>query len=83
MPFELKNASARFQRYEMFEPLIITGLILVHIDDFLIATKIAEEHLEALDRVIKILVENKLELRLNKCRFMYEEIEFLGYKISE
>ena len=85
MPFGLKNASARFQRYinEIFEPMIRSGMILVYIDDFLIATKTVEEHLEVLDRVFKLMVENKLELRLEKCRFLYEEIEYLGYKISD
>lgn len=84
MPFGLKNASARFQRYinDVFEPLIRDGLILVYIDDFLIATETVEEHMEALDRVFEVLVENKLELRQNKCKFMYEKIDFLGYVIS-
>ncbi|XP_011873545.1 PREDICTED: uncharacterized protein LOC105565169, partial [Vollenhovia emeryi] len=84
MPFGLKNAPARFQRYvnEIFEPLIRTGLVLVYIDDFLIATETVEEHMEVLDHVLKILVENKLELRQNKCKFMYTKIEFLGYMIS-
>ncbi|XP_036141752.1 uncharacterized protein LOC105830451 [Monomorium pharaonis] len=84
MPFGLKNASARFQRYvnKIFEPLIRAGLVLVYIDDFLIATETVEEHIEILERVFKILVENKLELRQNKCKFFYEKIEFLGYVIS-
>jgi hypothetical protein len=32
--------------------------------------------------VFQLLVENMLELRLSECRFLYEEIDFLGYVIS-
>lgn len=84
MPFGLKNAPARFQRYinEIFSDLIKEGNIVVYMDDFLVATETVEQHLEVLRQVYKILVENLLQLRLDKCKFLYQKIEFLGYTIT-
>jgi len=55
---------------------------VAYMDDFLVATDTIEKHFEVLDRVFKLLVENMLELQLSKSRFLYEEIEFLGYVIT-
>lgn len=84
MPFGLKNAPARFQRYinEVMSELIKEGNVVVYMDDFLVATDTLEKHFEVLNQVYKILTENLLQLRLDKCRFIYEEIEFLGYVVS-
>jgi len=62
--------------------LIRNGDVVAYMNDFLVAMETLEKHLEILDRVFRLLVENRLELRLRKCRFMYEKIEFLGYVIS-
>jgi len=84
MPFGLKNAPARFQRFvnDILHDLIMAGDVVAYMDDFLVATDTIEKHFEVLDRVFKLLVENMLELRLNKCCFLYEEVEFLGYVIT-
>lgn len=85
MPFGLKNAPARFQRYvnEVLKDLVINGNIVVYMDDFLIATDTLEKHLDAFKQVFSLLVQNLLELCLDKYRFLYEEVEFLGYVVSE
>jgi len=57
--------------------------VLTYVDDFLIATESVEEHLKILSRVFELLVENKLELRIDKCKFLTTEIEYLGYIIKE
>lgn len=71
MPFGLKNAPTRFQRYvnEVLNDLIINGDVVVYMDDFLIATDTLEKHFEVLDRIFRLLTQNRLELRLDKCRF--------------
>lgn len=78
MPFGLKNAPARFQRFvhEVLSDVIKTGNVVAYIDDFLVATDTIEEHLETLDKVFRLLMNNLLELRLDKCHFLYEEIGF-------
>lgn len=84
MPFGLKNAPARFQRYvnEVLSDLIKVGTVIVYMDDFLIATDTLEEHFEVLEQAFRLLTQNRLELRMDKCRFLYKEIEFLGYVVS-
>jgi len=85
MPFGLKNAPARFQRFvnEVLSDEIKSGNVIVYMDDFLVATDTLEKHFEVLDRVFRLVTLNCLELQLDKCRFLYEEIEFLGYVVSK
>lgn len=52
-------------------------------DDILVATDMIEKHFEVLDEVFRLLTQNLLELCLDKCRFLYKEIQFLGYVVSE
>jgi len=72
MPFGLKNMPARFQRFvnEILHDLIRNGDIVAYMDDFLVATETLENHLEMLDHVFSLLVENKLELRLSNATYM-------------
>ncbi|XP_076660892.1 uncharacterized protein LOC143364412 [Halictus rubicundus] len=85
MPFGLKTAPSRFQRFvnDVFSELIRSGDVVVYMDDILIATQTIEHHLQILNRVFTLLVDNKMEMRLDKCKFLYNEIEYLGYLITE
>lgn len=51
-------------------------------DDILIASYTLDSHFDTLKKVFTVLVQNKLELRLDKCLFLCTEIEYLGYKVS-
>lgn len=84
MPFGIKVAPSKFQKFvtDIFKPIISEGHMSAYMDDFLVATETIEMHLQVLERVFEKLVANKLELRLDKCSFMMEEVEFLGYLIS-
>lgn len=44
----------------------------------MIATSTIEENLEILKTVFDRLAKNLLELRLDKCSFLNEKIDFLG-----
>ena len=68
MPFGLKNAPARFQRYvnEILRELIEAGDVVAYMDDFLVATDTIERHLDVLKMVFRSLSENLLQLRLSK-----------------
>lgn len=84
MPFGLKNTPSTFQRFvnQVFSDLIREGKMSIYVDDLMIATESVDEHLEILRIVFERLVENKLELRLDKCKFMESNIRYLGYRIS-
>lgn len=84
MPFGLKNAPSVFQRYvhKMFKELISTDKLFSYLDDLLIATSTIDEHLSILREVINVAKANKLEFRFDKCKFLYNEITYLGYTIN-
>jgi len=85
MPFGLKSAPSRFQRFvnTALSELLRSGDVTVYMDDILISTMTLDEHFVALKKVFKKLVQNRLELKLEKCKFMFTEIRYLGYMVSE
>jgi len=68
---------------DIFRTLIAEGIVVVYLDDILIFTKTEEEHEQAVWRVLEVLMEHKLFLRLEKCEFHRKQIEYLGLVISE
>ncbi|XP_036145206.1 uncharacterized protein LOC105831336 isoform X1 [Monomorium pharaonis] len=85
MPFGLKTAPLRFQKFinDVLREFIDSGDLVVYMDDFMIATSTIEHHLCVLRKVFRVLVNNLLELRIDKCKFVYTRVEYLGYIISE
>ena len=72
-----------FQRI-MEEILIIIANVYVFIDDILIVTKETKEELdEKVREVFKKLDSRKLQLKEDKCKIAKNEIEWLGFDISE
>jgi len=85
MFFRMTNSPATFQTMmnDVFRTIIAEGIVIVYLDDILIFTKTEEEHERAVWRVLEILTEHKLFLRLEKCEFHWKQIEYLGLVISE
>lgn len=52
-------------------------------DDILVSSVTIEEHFAILKEIFKKCVENRLQLRIDKCKFLQTEIEFVEYLISE
>ena len=71
MFFGMTNSSATFQTMinDIFWNLIAKGIVVVYLDDILIFTKMEEEYVQAVRRVLQVLKENKLFLHLEKCEF--------------
>ncbi|CAB0015814.1 unnamed protein product [Nesidiocoris tenuis] len=81
MPFGLRNASQTFQR---FVDSIVRDLpfIYTYIDDWLLFSKSRAEHLRHLDIVLQRLHDHGLSINVEKCQFLQDSIDFLGYTIS-
>jgi len=85
MFFGMTDSPATFQTMmnDIFQNLIAEGIVVVYLDNILIFTKMKEKHTQAVRRVLQVLKENKLFLRLEKCEFYKQQIEYLGLVISE
>jgi hypothetical protein len=85
MFFGLCNSLATFQSMmnHLFKDLIDQNVVVVYMDNILIYTKDLEEHRKVTEEVLKILKDNDLYLKLEKCEFEQTKIEYLGLIISE
>src|SRR6266700_4099876 len=84
MFFGLTNNPATFQTMmnDIFEDLILEGVVVVYLDDILIFTETIDEHRKVTHRVLELLEKHKLYLRLDKCEFEWTTVEYLGVIIS-
>ncbi|GBM21952.1 Retrovirus-related Pol polyprotein from transposon 17.6 [Araneus ventricosus] len=84
MIFGLTNAPAEFQRlmYLALCPLCNLG-VLCYLDDILIPAKTWEEMIEKLIEVFERLRSANLTLKLPKCKFGKQEVEYLGFIINK
>ena len=57
--------------------------MVVFIEDILIYSKIAEEHVEHLRVVLSRLQEHKLYAKLSKCEFWLKKVPFLGHVLTD
>jgi cell fate regulator YaaT (PSP1 superfamily) len=56
--------------------------VTVYLDDACIYNRTQEEHLEHLRLVLQRFKEEGLKIRLKKCFFGLQEMEYLGYTVS-
>ena len=67
----------------LFRELIMSGKIIIYMDDILIFTQTMDEHKSIVKQVLQILADNKLSLHLKKCKFYQTKIEYLGVILSQ
>ena len=56
---------------------------MAFMNDFLVATETLEYRIQILKEILSVLVENRLELRLDKCKFLLTEVEYLDYYVTQ
>ncbi len=97
LPFGLTNAPATLQSVmnRIFEhpkfladgkvnPLAaISDFVLVFIDDILIFSKTAEEHIEHVRIVMDILRQHSILIKMSKCSWGQTELPYLGHIVSK
>lgn len=84
MPFGLKNAGSTFQRLmnRMFAEKL-RDTMEVNIDDMLVNSKTAGQHIQHLSDAFKILDDYNMKLNPSKCSFGVRAGKFLGYLITK
>ena len=94
MPFGVANAPALFQelmnkilyilrRRPLVQELISRGAEMeAHIDDVSLGTNTKEDHVLLLREFLIVCQENHLRIKLEKCEFMKEEMEYLGFDVG-
>ncbi|KAM2766094.1 hypothetical protein COP1_022053 [Malus domestica] len=84
MPFGLKNAGATYQRLvnSMFAEQIGKGME-VYVDDMLVNSKYANQHITNLSKTFTILKRYRMRLNPNKCAFDVGFGKFLSFMINQ
>ncbi|XP_034202236.1 uncharacterized protein LOC117617090 [Prunus dulcis] len=84
MPFGLKNAGATYQRLvnKIFAGYI-GNIMEVYVDDMLVKSRTAEDHLQNLSIMFGILKNYRMRLNPKKCAFGVSSGKFLGFMISQ
>ena len=82
LPFGVSSATAIFQDVLMN---VLQGIdcCVYRVDDILITGKDDEDHMARLNLVLDTLYKAGFRCRLDKSRFMEDEVVYLGYKISK
>ena len=81
MFFGLTNSPSTFQSMmdTIFKDLVLTGEVVIYMDDILIATPDnLTHHRQLVHRILDQLEEHNLYLKPKKCVFEVCEVEFLG-----
>ncbi|XP_022843327.1 uncharacterized protein LOC111366872, partial [Olea europaea var. sylvestris] len=84
MPFGLKNVRATYQRLvnQMFVDLI-GKTMEVYVDDMLVKSLEAEDHIKHLNSTFQILRRYRMRLNPHKCAFGVASGKFLGYMVNQ
>ena len=94
MPFGLTNAPATFQELmnqvvarmklkRTLQAVLKKGAVIpVYTDDVLLGTDDADDHLRLVEQFLRTCEECNTRFKLEKCEFMQEEIQYLGFQVG-
>lgn len=84
MPMGLSNAPRTWQRAinTILSELIGKG-IYVYLDDVIVYARTKEEHDQIIWRILRLLREHNIQLKISKCIFYARKFEYLGHIVSE
>ena len=81
VPFGLAQALAYFQEL-MNKVLKDLPFAIAYLDDIIIYSKAAKQHLNPIQQVFHKLCNAELTMKLSKCHFFAKEIQYLGHVLS-
>ncbi|GBG89200.1 hypothetical protein CBR_g48908 [Chara braunii] len=83
IPFGLTNAPTTFQATMTNEfRTMLDRFVLVYLYDILVYSRILEDHLEHLRRVLAMLRRAKYKANCDKCELVRQELEYLGHFVT-
>ena len=83
MPFGLKNAGATYQRLvNMMFKKQINKTIEVYVDDMLVKSKTASDHIAHISNTFTVLRKYRMKLNPLKCAFGVASGKFLGFMVN-
>ncbi|GKV26836.1 hypothetical protein SLEP1_g36061 [Rubroshorea leprosula] len=84
MPFGLKNAGVTYQKLvQVIFKLQIGRNIEVYVDNMIVTSKRAEDHIDDLNETFQNLRRAQMKLNPLKCTFVVESGKSLGYVVSK
>ena len=84
LPFGLSNSPSKFQRpMDIVLKSLVGTECWVYIDDVIVFSKSAEEHVLRLENVLRRFDEANLKLHPGKCVFAQPKVLYLGFVLSE
>jgi len=83
--FGLTNSPVTFQAMmnNLLRDLAVEEKVAVFIDDVMVATETEKGHDKIVEEVLRMLKENDLFVKLEKCVWKVREVGFLGVIIGE
>ena len=76
LPFRISSSPGIFQSF-----MCLSGIdnIIIYQDDILIMTSTKHQHDIILDKVLQCLTETSIKLKINKCSFYVDSVNYHGY----
>lgn len=82
-PFGIKQMPSTFQRIvEGILRPFLTRFVMVYLDDIVIYSRTAEEHLVHLQMVLQALDTANFRIKLEKCNFFLKNVKLLGWIVG-
>lgn len=82
-PFGARNSCAEFQAAmnRIFQEGLFTRCV-IYVDDILVFGETKEEHNRNLEWVLEQCQKYDVKLKMEKCKFLQQEVEYLGFLVS-
>ncbi len=61
----------------------LNRFVITYLDDIMIYSKILEEHVSHVSKVLECLDMRNLHLKSKKCEFHREKVDFLGFVVEQ
>ena len=82
LPYGIASTPAIFQQ-SIEQVLPKLPKVVYYMDDILITGRTDEEHLQNLTSVFESIRQHGLRIKLSKCKFFQESVEYLGHIVSK